>query len=257
MKNLCLLLMLSIFCSCGVEQVDEGFRGIKTVWGKVESEPLSPDLYFYNPVSSSIFEIEVREQKIEIETQAFTSDTQTVTVTLAITYFPEPANIGAIYSQFGKNWDEKIVMPAVIGSLKDSIGLFRADDLVSKREQVKNKAFSEIKETLLTRSINVTRLDITNLDFEDAYEKAVEAKVTAVQRAQEAKNKTVEVEEQSKQTILRAKAEAESMRIRSQALSQNKSLVEYEAVQKWNGVLPQYILGGGAMPFINMNTLGK
>ena len=47
-----------------------------------------------------------------------------------------------------------------------------------------------------------------------------------------------------------AKAEAESMRIRAQALAQNKNLVEYEAVQKWNGALPTYT--GGAMPFIQV-----
>ena len=42
------------------------------------------------------------------------------------------------------------------------------------------------------------------------------------------------------------------MRIKSNALKTNKSLIEYEAVQKWDGKLPQYT-GGGAMPFINLN----
>jgi hypothetical protein len=42
------------------------------------------------------------------------------------------------------------------------------------------------------------------------------------------------------------------MLIRSEALSKNKGLVEYEAVQKWDGKLPQYMLGG-ATPFINIS----
>ena len=50
-----------------------------------------------------------------------------------------------------------------------------------------------------------------------------------------------------------AQAEAESMRIRSQALSQNKSLVEYEAVQKWDGKLPVNMYGSAPIPFINLN----
>ena len=41
------------------------------------------------------------------------------------------------------------------------------------------------------------------------------------------------------------------MQIRSQALAQNRGLVEYEAVQKWDGVLPVYMMGD-AVPFINM-----
>ena len=199
----------------------------------------------------------VREKKIEEQTACFTKDTQTVYVTYAVTYFPKPQKIGKIYSQFGQYWEDKVIKPAILGSIKDAIGQYIADDLISKREAVKISAFNEIVKALESRDVIVQKLDLTNLDFEDEYEKAVERKVVAIQRAQEAKNKTVEIEERAKQKILSAKAEAESMRIRAKALTQNKSLVEYEAVQKWNGQLPQYILGNGAMPFINLNKLGK
>lgn len=246
-----MMLSLVLLTSCGFEQVDEGYRGIKSEWGKVIGDPLQPGIYFYNPVSSKIFEIEVREQKLEGQTSCFTKDTQSVVVSYVVTYFPQPDMIGKIYSQFGLEWSNKIISPAVLGSIKDSIGQYIADDLVSKREAVKAAAQKEITDALLTRDITVTRLDITNLDFDDAYEKAVEAKVVAIQKAQEAKNKTVEVEENAKQTVKAAQAEAESMRIRANALTQNKSLVEYEAVQKWDGKLPQYMMGSST-PFINL-----
>jgi 4-diphosphocytidyl-2C-methyl-D-erythritol kinase len=44
------------------------------------------------------------------------------------------------------------------------------------------------------------------------------------------------------------------MKIKSAALSQNKNLVEYEAVLKWDGKLPEMMMGGGSVPFINLNT---
>lgn len=250
-KAVVLFLPVLLLTSCGFEQVDEGYRGIKTEWGKVIGDPLQPGMYFYNPISSKIFEIEVREQKLEGNTSCFTKDTQTVIVSYAVTYYPQPEMIGKIYSQFGHEWYSKVISPAVLGSIKDSIGQYIADDLVSKREAVKAAAQKEIMEALGTRNVNVTRLDITNLDFDDAYEKAVEAKVVAIQKAQEAKNKTVEIEEKAKQTVKAAQAEAESMRIRANALTQNKSLVEYEAVQKWDGKLPQYMMGSST-PFINI-----
>ena len=43
------------------------------------------------------------------------------------------------------------------------------------------------------------------------------------------------------------------MAIRANALTQNKALVEYEAVQKWDGHLPQYMMGN-TVPFLNMST---
>lgn len=256
MKNLIILTTISLLLQgCGVERIDEGYRGIKSVWGKYESEIRGPGLYFYNPFSSSIHEVSVREEKLEIKTQCFTRDTQTVIVEAIVTYFPDPSAIGEIYSQFGDHWEQKVIEPAALGSLKDAIGQYIADDLIGKREAVKSRAQDEIKAALLSRKVNVTRLDLTNLDFNDEYEKAVEAKVTAIQHAAEAKNKSVQVQEEANQTVSRAKAEAESMRIRSSALAQNKGLVSYEAVHKWDGALPKIILGGGSMPMLNLKEI--
>jgi len=81
----------------------------------------------------------------------------------------------------------------------------------------------------------------------------VEQKVIAQQKAIEEQNRTKQIEEQARQKVLSAEAEAKSMQIRAQALEQNAKLVQWEAVQKWNGVLPQYMLGGSAVPFINLN----
>ena len=66
-----------------------------------------------------------------------------------------------------------------------------------------------------------------------------------------AKNKTVQVQEEARQKVIAAEAEARSMAIRAQALTQNKALVEYEAVKKWDGKLPEYMLGN-SVPFINV-----
>ena len=101
-----------------------------------------------------------------------------------------------------------------------------------------------------------------DLGFHDEFEKAVEAKVKAEQDAARVKNQTVQVEEEAKQSVIkaqaeadstlaRAKAEAASIQIRAQALSQNQRLVEWEAIQKWNGTLPQYMLTN-TMPFLNL-----
>lgn len=239
---------------CGMEQIDEGYRGIETNWGKVIGEPLTPGFYFYNPISSSIHEIDVREKKLEGVTACFTRDTQSVQVSYTVTFYPDPTKINKLYSQFGVGWEAQTVGQVVLGSIKDTIGQYIADDLVSKREVAKKTAEKELKDSLEARSVIVTRLDFTNLDFDDAYEKAVESKVVAIQKASEAKNHTVEVEEAAKQTVKTAEAAATAMRIKSQALSQNKGLAQYEAIQRWNGVLPSIMLGNST-PIINLDRI--
>lgn len=251
-RLICLLVIATSLSACGLEQVDEGYRGLRKVWGKVEGEPLTPGIYFYNPISSSISELSVREEIKEGDTTAFTKDTQSVSIKYAVTYFPNPDKIDDLYIQFGKDYADKLITPSILGSLKDSVGQFVADDLVSKREAAKHATENALKEALAARNITVTRLDFVNLDFADEYERAVEAKVVAVQKAQESKNITVRVKEEAEQKVFTAKADAESMKIKSQALSQNKSLIGYEWVQKWDGALPRIVLGNGSIPMIDM-----
>ena len=254
-KSILFAAIISIFGSaCGFEVVDTGRRGIKVEFGKVMGEPLPEGLHFYNPFTSDIVEIDVREQKVQEQTECFTKDTQHVSLTYAVTFYPDPSKIHQIYQQFGEEWESKIVQQKVLGSIKDTVGQYIADDLVAQREVAKKAAEKELVENLRARDVIVTSLDFVNLDFDDAYEKAVEQKVVAMQEAAKARNKTVEVEEKAKQQIRIAQAEAESMRIKTEALSKSKGLVEYEAIQKWNGQLPAYMFGN-TVPMINIEKL--
>jgi regulator of protease activity HflC (stomatin/prohibitin superfamily) len=252
-----LLVVVIMASSCGIEQVEEGNRGIKTSFGKVVGEPLSPGVYFYNPFSSDIFEMSVRESRIDGDTEAFTIDTQKVSVKYAVTYYPKPSSIAELYKVAGKDWASTLLPQVVIGVMKDAIGTYKADDIVGKREATAMMAQKKIQEALASRNVVITRLDLVNINFADEYEKAVEEKAKAVQQALAEKNRTVQVNEQALQKITTAKAEAESMRIKTAALSQNKALVQYEIAQKWDGKLPSIVMGNGNIPMINIKSLNE
>lgn len=242
---------------CGMETVNEGYRGIYTYNGAMKGDPLEPGLHFYNPFFADVFEISVMEEKYEGQTEAFTADTQTTMVNFTVTYYPEPKKIGVLWAKFGRDWANKVVGQVVLGAMKDSIGKYRAGDLVSKREDAAKAAKANIQETLSERGIILSGLEFTNLNFKDEYEKAIQDKLTAVERAAAEKNKTVQIEEQARQTVATAKAQAEAMRIQTEALSRGKELVQYEAVKKWDGVLPQIILGSGTTPMLDLRNLGR
>lgn len=259
MKKLTVILLSLALSACGFEIVDTGNRGIKTRFGEIVGEPLPEGLYFYNPFTTSIGEFSVRQEKWADKTVIFTRDTQQVDVEFAIVYYADPNYVHTLYKEVGSEYQlgEKIIKPVVLGSIKDAIGEVIADELVSKRESVTKAALKEVQENLREKHVIVTDLQFTNLDFDAAYEQAVEQKVVAIQTAQKAKNETVTIQEQARQTVMSAQAEAEAMKIKSAALAQNKGLVEFEAVQKWDGKLPQYMFGAGTTPFIDIRGLGK
>lgn len=251
MKNFLLVILAVVAFGCSI--VDTGHRGIRTTFGKITGEPIEEGLYFYNLFTSSITELDVRIQCKTYNLESFTRDIQLAKIQAVVTYFPDPKSIHILFKEYGRNWDEKIVDQVVYGKLKDVIGKWDAVDLVDNRDKARQEVETSVLAALSDKSVKMTGIEITNIDFDDAFEKAVEDKVVAVQRAIEAKNKTVQIQEEANQQIISAKAEAQSMSIRAQALSQNKSLVEWEAVQKWNGELPTNMFGS-SVPFINMAT---
>lgn len=259
MKSLLLLLTLTLLTSCGFEIVDTGHRGVQTRFGEVDEKlgSLPEGLYFYNPLTSDIKEMNVQTQVANFTTASFTKDLQQVDVHFAINYQLEPNHAHTMFKEVGREYVDRIVNPIVAGSLKEIIGQFDAEDLISQRQKATKDILTMIKDKLLERHIIISNFEVTNLDFNDEFEKAIEAKVVAVQRAMESKNITERIREEKNQAILKAEGEAKAMKIKSQALTQNKNLIEYEAIQKWNGNLPKIMMGSGSIPFVNLGNITK
>jgi len=238
---------------CAYDIVDAGHRGVSIINGKVGDVTLDEGFYWKIPFIESIKEIDVRTLKWEADAYCYTKDVQKAKIRFALNYNLKTDKVHTIFQEVGPDWAQTLLPQVVEHSIKSVIGQWDAVDLVSAREKAREETQAMIAGALKDKHIIVTNFSLNNIDYEDAFEKAVESKVVAIQQAIESKNKTVQIEEESKQKVISAKAEAESMRIRSQALSQNRSLVEYEAVQKWDGKLPQYMLGN-SVPFINLSS---
>ncbi|MCI5071691.1 prohibitin family protein [bacterium] len=245
------VVLIGAITGYGIKIVDTGHRGVKTRFGKVVGEPLDEGLYFYNPITTKIQDLEVRVLKLSGETQTYTKDVQQATIRYVINFALDKAHVHDVYQNLGLNWRERVIPQVIEGSLKAVIGKWDAVDLIGNRQKATVEAQEAIREGLRDKFIDVNRFEMTDISYEDAFEQAVERKVIAIQNASQAENKTKQIEEEAKQKVISAKAEAESMSIRARALTQNKSLVEYEAVQKWDGKLPQYMMGN-SVPFINM-----
>jgi regulator of protease activity HflC (stomatin/prohibitin superfamily) len=252
---LILTFLITLAFSC--TQIETGSVGIARVWKEVQDQPLNPGIHFYNPFSTDVEKFDVKEQRFDIKTPSYTKDTQIAEITITINAAVSPNKAVELYSKVLHNWNEVILSPLVTSAAKDIVGQFIADELISKREVVREQVKKHIEATASGYGIIITAVNFTNIDFDDKYEKAVEDKVVAIQKAAEAKNKTVEISEQANQRIIQAKAEAEAIQIQTEALAKSKSLIEFEAVKRWNGVLPQYMIGGGSAPFIQIPAASK
>lgn len=252
-KYLFLFTSILALNACGAEQIDTGNRGVKTWWGEIVSEkPIEEGLWFYNPFGGDIIEYECKTQKYILEMSTYTKDIQTARMEITANYRLDAQNVLKLHKEIGRDYQNKVMQPTIEAVVKDVIGRWDAASLVANRE----KATEQIEESLNTAFkkyyIIVVSISINNIDYSDTFEQAIEAKVVATQKAEEAKNRTAEVEEQAKQQVLKAEAEAKAMKIKSDALAQNKSLVDYEAVLRWDGKLPQNYYSSAPLPFVKV-----
>ena len=202
---------------------------------------------FYNPITTTIIHVDNRVQRLEDKTFVYTKDVQQAEITYVVNYSLDQRYSAKVFSEVGIGWEDKLIPQVIYGSMKNVIGKWAAIELVSNRDKATVAIQQEIANSLAAYGIRITKVELVNIDFADEFERAVEAKVVAVQRAEESKNATVRVEEEAKQRIIAADADAKAMTIKTAALKESQSLVFYEAIQKWNGVLPKIISGDGGM----------
>ena len=247
---LALIIVFIVLCN-PIAMVGVGERGVKVTLGRVSPESFSEGIHLITPFISKIKTMDVKTQKENITTSVYTKDIQQAKISYVINYNLQPENAHKMYREVGMMYRDTVLMPIVEGTIKDVIGKWNAQDLVANREEATNEILEKLIRQATPKYINVTGFQIVNITYSDVFERAIESKVTAEQEALKAKNKTVQIQEEAKQKLISAEAEAKSMSIRANALTQNKALVEYEAVQKWDGKLPEYVLGN-SMPFINI-----
>ena len=231
--------------------VGVGERGVKVTLGQTSPVALEEGVHFVMPFISTVKKMNVKTVKANIATMAQSKDIQQARIVYVVNYNLQPENAPKMWRTVGRDYVSVVVMPTVEGIVKDTIGKWNAQDIVANREKVASEVLFKLNEKLGPKYINVSDFQITEIQYSQAFEQAIESKVTAEQEALKAKNKTVQVQEEARQKIIASEAEAKSMAIRAQALTQNKNLVEYEAVQKWDGKLPQYMMGN-SVPFVNL-----
>lgn len=250
-KLLLVFLLLPLLAAC--EQVDTGYRGVKTTFGEVDMKAgsLPEGLYFYNIFTSSITEMDTRILKYEGKANTYTKDVQQADIAYVVNYRLAPETAHIMYKEVGKGWGGVLLLQAVEGELKKVIGKYDAVDLIAHRGKATQEAQDAIRSSLKDRNVGIERFEFVNIQYLKEFEKSVEDKVIATQKAAEAVNNTRRIQEEARQQIIAAQAQAESMRIRANALSANRNLVDYEAVQKWDGKMPTYMMGN-SVPFINI-----
>lgn len=247
-----ILLIVVLFSSFGA--VGAGERGVVVNLGEVTGEIKGEGFYVKAPFIQSVVKMDVQIQKEEVVAGAASRDLQSVSATIALNYRVRPDATAVIYQDMRRDYKVRVVQPAIQEAVKAGTAQFNAEELVTKRTEVRDTISTLIREKLEPRGIDMIDFNIIDFQFSASFDSAIESKVTAEQEALRARNDLERVKFEAEQRIVQSQAEAEAIRIQAEAVTSQggAEYVQLQAISKWNGVLPQYT-GGGAVPFINVN----
>ena len=252
------IFFISMLCIMSFYTISAGERGVLLTFGKPNMEAVSEGLHFKIPLAQTIKKMDVKTQKYEADASAASRDLQIVSTNIAVNYHLIPDSVPVVYKEIGLSYQDRIIQPAVQEVVKASTAKFTAEELITRRAEVKEDIKRLLKERLQERNLIVEEISITNFDFSESFNEAIEAKVTAEQNALQAKNKLEQIKYEAEQTVEKAKAEAESLRLQRQEITPDlvklrQIEVQRTAIEKWDGKLPQ--VTGGAIPFIDLTNL--
>ena len=227
--------------------VDAGHTGVVVTLGKVNEGVLQEGIHAKIPFVQKVVKIDNRIRKLEVNTEAFSKDLQSVNTVLAINYRVDTSKSYSIYKNIGADYETVLVVPAVNEVLKAITATYTAEESVTNRVLISEGLVTGLNEKLNSIGLYVTDVNIIDFDFSEAFINAIEEKQVAQQQLLKAETEKqtaiTNAEAEAEAIKIRAQGEAEANRLISQSLT--AAVIENKKIEKWNGELPKVTGGTG------------
>lgn len=267
--------------------VDQGERAVVLRNGALVRNE-EPGFHIKTPWIEDYHTISVRSEIKEFENESvYSRDQQAATMTFSINYSANPDMVDEIYSEYGslENAFIRKIDRQARTKMKEVFGRYNAVNAIQERAKFGAEVAQAIQAIDTGGVLRIENVQISNIDFSDAYENSVEQRMLAevqvqklqqmneqekvnaeiaVTKANAAADSTrataqatadairMEGDAQAASIRARGEAEAEIVKSKGEALRDNPLLIELTKAEKWNGVGPTQVVPGSTVPFINV-----
>lgn len=202
--------LVTLFSS--FHQIQTGHIGIVYEFGAIRSQ-ISEGPQFIAPWRTVLVaNIQTQSHKFP-KMVAFSEETQEVFIDATLNIRVSPNAIQGLYREVGPNYFDIIVAPRVLQNFKDENVKYKTVDIAPHRENIRHSVRERLEEELKSYSIEVSDLLLDNIDFNQGFKNAIEAKQIATQRALEEEQKVAMVTHQAEQAVEAAKGLGDSLLI--------------------------------------------
>ncbi len=245
------LLVLIIAVLGSFTQVGVGEVGIVKHFGAIDPDHpdvFDPGIHTKVPFRDDVVIFDTRIQKEQVQASAASKDGVTITSTIAVNFHIDASKAPLILQNLGPNYKDRIIDQQIQQSFKDVTGQYAGLELIQKRQEVANLAKTTLKDKLAPYFIIVDEFTIPNYEFPKEFNDAILATQVANQQNLQAKQLQEKAKTEAETALIVAQGLANAQK--AQATTLTPEYLQLQAINKWNGQLPQYLTPGAAIPFI-------
>ena len=223
---LCIVMViLFIVLPWNFKTVDNGKVAVVKHLGQVV-DVREPGLHTDFWMTNSYVRLDTKVRQVDITTASYSNDKQTMDISMTVQYQIKKDQAKEIVIHYG-NLDmlESRIQSVAIERTKAIMSSYTADSLIEQRSVI-SAAVADAVELALGEAyyIDITNVALTNIDFSDAYEQAVEQKMIATQEVEKAKADAQKAEETAKGALKVAEQEAKAQIAKAEAEAKAKEL---------------------------------
>lgn len=265
--------------------VPAGHTGIVVTFGKVADYTLEPGFHVKNPLANVVL-MDNRTQKARVETLAFSSDIQQVSLSCTVNFTIDSSKAQDLYKKVGVNYYNTVMEPRIQECTKSVFARYSAENLMEVRNTISTQIKDLLAPEMKAYGINVDSVSVEDVDFSDAFTEAVEDKQVAEQNKlrteteqatqvsianAEAQRRVIAANAEAEERAILAQADADVAKIQADAAkyagekeaemnskiaaSLTPELLEYFKLQNWNGALPTFWGSTGSDLLIDVESL--
>lgn len=228
--------------TASIRQVDAGYVGVKSLFGKVQNETLSSGLNMVNPLID-VTEIDIKtlnytmsgvhdegQKSGDDAIKVLTADGLEVTIDLSVLYRVNPAETPKLIREIGINFEDKIVRPIARTRIRDNSVYYDAVALYStKRDEFQSRIFKTIENDFKSRGLILENLLVRNITLPASVKSTIEQKINAEQEAQKMQFVLQKEKQEAERKRVEAQGISDYQRIISMSLSDRQ--LQYEQIK--------------------------
>ena len=244
------ILIIGLFSS--VTTIRSGEVGIRVRFGKVVNESTHEGINFKIPIVERIEKMNVKVQKVEVQTESSSKDLQQVNMSVAVNYRIDYTQAIDLYKNVGTGYVNVVLAPAIEESIKSVTSKYTAEELITHRSEVSDKCMEELSKKVDKYGLLVSDFNITDFGFSKEFDKAIEEKQIAEQKVLTAKQELEREKIEAEKKIVAAEAEKKANELKQKSLTDN--IIKEKFIEKWDGQLPKV---SGSSTIVDINSMLK